>query len=249
MVRECKGICENEYLYGIKVFSKKRLPYNKASYCKECEVSVRPPSVDKIIVTRKGEREEFPDKIKVECPCCGTVCRGHPHTKPKAEPKLISKSYKELGLSKTPTRGTPKLKRQLNEWLERFDSQYYENKLDILKDYDYCGGLRLTDDGQTRPIDSFILLLDEVNKDKQRQLYIRKFLKLLDKFARKHKLGMNGMTQEEQDIEATKRLYEGIKRQLKATASSQFVPIVDIIEEEDKEEDGEAEGKESNIDN
>ena len=94
MARECKGICKNEYVDGERVFSKKRLPYKKASWCSTCRVSVFPPSVNKIVVTISNlSREEFPDKIAVTCPCCWSVCRGGPLSKTdksKAKRKTIT---------------------------------------------------------------------------------------------------------------------------------------------------------------
>lgn len=103
MSRKCRGYCkESGYPYSKilpynQVFSEKRLLYKKASWCNKCEVSVRPPSVNKIIVTTHGKREEFPDKIKVICPCCMTICRGGPVSKidpNKSKPKLQQTIYK-----------------------------------------------------------------------------------------------------------------------------------------------------------
>ena len=87
--RKCKDLCKKEYLYGIRVFPQKKLPYKKASWCSECEVSVLPPSIDKIVVTTAAEgRQEFPDKISVICPCCKNICRGGPHGKSKPKPRV-----------------------------------------------------------------------------------------------------------------------------------------------------------------
>jgi hypothetical protein len=54
---------------------------------------------------------------KVICPCCHSVSRGGRHGKPTPI-KEIQKSYKELGLSKTPTKGTSESKKQVKGWLD-----------------------------------------------------------------------------------------------------------------------------------
>ena len=61
MARECKGICDNEEL-----FSKKRLPWDKGSWCSECGKSVRIPTHKSlkdfyIASTNEGKNERYYD--------------------------------------------------------------------------------------------------------------------------------------------------------------------------------------------
>ena len=127
--RICKGLCKREYFDGIRVFPQKKLPYKKASWCSECEVSVLPPSINKIVTITHGVREEFPDKIAVRCPCCKNICRGAPHGKTKPKPGV---QYPEQpGRS----RGPDKEKEEVDYWAkiinERKDSVFGETLEDV----------------------------------------------------------------------------------------------------------------------
>jgi hypothetical protein len=128
--RVCKGLCNREYLYGIRVFSQKKLPYKKASWCSECEKSVLPPSVDKIVVTTAAEgRQEYPYKIGVRCPCCKNICRGAPHGKSKPKPRV---QYPEKPGRRE---GPDKEKEKVDYWAkiidERKDSVFGETLEDV----------------------------------------------------------------------------------------------------------------------
>ena len=127
--RKCKGLCKREYVDGIRVFPQKKLPYKKASWCSECEVSVLPPSVDKIRWGIGGRLEEEIEKIKVICPCCKNICRGGPHGKSKPKPRV---QYPEK-----PGRpeGPDKVKEEVDYWAkiinERKDSVFGETLEDV----------------------------------------------------------------------------------------------------------------------
>jgi len=139
------------------------------------------------------------------------------------------REYKrQLGQNLRPKTNT---KQGIEEFLDYFgskveDQRDYENKLSILQQYDDSGFERSRYSNwpyDTRFDTQFIMQLDDLDNDKQREHYIRKFLKIRDEFARKYKLGMGGLTEQEQEIEANKRLEEGNRRRAEIGPKGQWI--------------------------
>lgn len=232
----CKGLCE---VPNKELFSKKAT-YKTHSYCRKCNIWVKQPTSSEIIVTTPQYREVSIWKVKVTCPCCLNQCSGGSYGKAKPKPDY-SKSYKELGLKKTLTRGKPIIKEEIKNLLQI-------NPLEILKEYDKMV-FGLEPESRHTLFNEIVDRLKGFNPNTseydrkvtpdQQQRYQKLVIKELDKFARKNKIELFGMTKEEQKRESKKRLDESIRRQAEAEARGEkleYVPFIDIPIE-DKEED------------
>jgi len=129
IVRPCRGICKDARLQ--QIFSEKRLPYDKGSYCPSCEVWIKEPVYEKIITTR--ERSFYDSKLNkmvrktilvdeaildkgVWCICCGSRARGKARGGNKKKPTSIE--YQTLEVL-----GIPRAKRAKKEKKETQDKE------------------------------------------------------------------------------------------------------------------------------
>ena len=147
---------------------------------------------------------------------------------------------RQLGYTEGRLRPTRKEKSSIEDFLYSLKSEdseigfSYENKLAILKQYDDTG-FRNSDGIYDTNLDRFVILLNSLDNNKQKERYVRKFCNLLDKFAKKYNLGMGGLTVQEQKIESRKRLEEGDKRRASIGRNGRYYYPYQLYDKEGNE--------------